>query len=222
MTLSLYGLREWLGATVVCAGLSIIAFAMGMSWLVPLILLIWIALLLFFRDPLGRKPESMLEEDLVCPADGHISAVERLEDHEAIGGPAVVVRIFLSVLDVHINRAPCCGTVRELRYRPGQHLDARSEESARVNESNLIMMTRDDGTPIGIRQVSGAIARRIVCPLKPGDRLTRAARFGMIKFGSTTELIVPDRGPERTIVHVAKGDRVRGAINTLVTLHDEA
>ena len=221
MTLSLYGLREWLGATVICAGLSIIAFAMGISWLIPLIMLVWIALLLFFRDPLGRKPESMLEEDLVCPADGHISAVEHLEDHEAIGGPAIVVRIFLTVGCPHQSSA-LHGTVQELRYRPGRHLDARSEESARVNESNLIMMTREDGTPIGIRQVSGAIARRIVCPLKPGDRLTRAARFGMIKFGSTTELIVPDRGPERTIVHVAKGDRVRGAINILVTLHDEA
>ena len=222
MTLSLYGLREWLGATVICAVLSTIAFAIGAWWITPVILLAWIALLLFFRDPLWRRPESMLEEDLVCPADGHISAVEHLDDHEAIGGPTVVVRIFLSVLDVHINRAPCNGTVQELRYRPGHHLDARSEESAKVNESNLIMMTREDGTPIGIRQVSGAIARRIVCPLQPGDRMTRAARFGMIKFGSTTELIVPDRGPEHTIVHVAKGDRVRGAINTLVTLRDES
>jgi phosphatidylserine decarboxylase len=220
MTLSPYGLREWLGATVLCAVLVTVAFAIGAWWITPLILLVWIALLLFFRDPLWRRPDSDLEEDLVCPADGHVSAIEHLDDHEAIGGPAVVVRIFLSVLDVHINRAPCSGTVRELRYRPGQHLDARSEESARVNESNLIIMTRDDETPIGIRQVSGAIARRIVCPLKPGDRLTRAARFGMIKFGSTTELIVPDRGPEQTIVHVAKGDRVRGAIDILVTLHE--
>ena len=220
MTLSLYGLREWLGATLICAVLVTIAFMIGAWWISPVIFLVWLGLLLFFRDPLWRCPDSALEEDLVCPADGHVSAVEHLEDHEAIGGPAVVVRIFLSVLDVHINRAPCDGTVEEIRYRPGRHLDARSEESARVNESNLIMMKRDDGTPIGVRQVSGAIARRIVCPLKQGDRMKRAERFGMIKFGSTTELIVPDRGPDHTIVRVAKGDRVRGAIDILVTLHD--
>ena len=91
MTLSLYGLREWLGATVICAVLCTIAFAIGAWWITPVIFVAWIALLLFFRDPLWRRPESMLEEDLVCPADGHISAVEHLDDHEAIGGPAVVV-----------------------------------------------------------------------------------------------------------------------------------
>ena len=131
---------------------------------------------------------------------------------------AIIVRIFLSVLDVHVNRAPCEVTVQELIYKPGKYLDARSEESARVNESNLIVMTTEAGARIGVRQVSGAIARRIVCPLKSGDRLARAQRFGMIKFGSTTELILPDDDHYCPRIHVQTGDRVRGAVTILASL----
>jgi phosphatidylserine decarboxylase len=145
--------------------------------------------------------------------------VERVEAHPSTdGGPAIVVRIFLSVLDVHLNRAPCDGEVVSIVHTPGRYLDARSEESAKVNESNLISLRTDSGVPIGVRQVSGAIARRIVCPIRVGDHLTRAARFGMIKFGSTTELIVPDR-PD-TEVRVSEGDRVVGGVTVLVRLAD--
>ena len=85
-----------------------------------------------------------------------------------------------------------------------------------MNESNLLVMTRDNGDPIGIRQVSGAIARRIVCPVAIGDRIERAERYGMIKFGSTTELIVPD--PEHATVHVKVGDKVRGGVTILASV----
>ena len=218
MALSLYGLKEWLLATVIAGVIIAIAILIGWWWISIPIGIIWIAALAFFRDPLGRRPATDAPRDMVSPADGHISAVERVEHHEAVDGPAVIVRIFLSVLDVHINRAPCDATVKELVYRPGKHLDARSEESARVNESNLIMMELETGERIGVRQVSGAIARRIVCPLQGGDTLQRAQRFGMIKFGSTTELILPDRGDQGPTVHVAKGDRVRGAVTILASL----
>ncbi|MEC9233660.1 MAG: phosphatidylserine decarboxylase, partial [Planctomycetota bacterium] len=100
----------------------------------------------------------------------------------------------------------------------GKYLDARTEESAKVNESNLVLLSMESGEPFGVRQVSGAIARRIVCPISSGDTLDRAQRFGMIKFGSTTELILPDRGAEGPQVRVAVGDRVRGGVTILASV----
>lgn len=215
MLLSRYGRREWGIATSLAVLIAIPAVFFGLWWgLVP-IGICWIAIAGFFRDPLGRRPATQDVHDLISPADGKVSLVERLDGHEATDGePAVLVRIFLSVLDVHINRAPCDAEVVSVTHRPGRYLDARTEESAKVNESNLIVFKSDRGEPIGVRQVSGAIARRIVCPLVPGDRVARAARFGMIKFGSTTELIVRDRpGVE---VLVSKGQRVTGGVTVLV------
>ena len=217
MVLTRYGLREWGAATIVAAGLAALMIWLGLWWgLIP-IGLCWIAVAGFFRDPLGRRPASDDPDAMVSPADGRITLVERLPEHEATGGePALLIRMFLSVLNVHLNRAPCEGVVASVTHRPGKYLDARSEESARVNESNLLVMTRDNGDPIGVRQVSGAIARRIVCPVAIGDRIERAERYGMIKFGSTTELIVPDR--EGSEVCVAVGDKVRGGVDILVRL----
>jgi phosphatidylserine decarboxylase len=106
--------------------------------------------------------------------------------------------------------------VATIVHADGKYLDARSEESARVNESNVITLDTASGERVGIRQVSGAIARRIVCAAATGDRARRGARFGMIKFGSTTELILPRPGDVK--VHVKVGDRVTGGVTILATL----
>jgi phosphatidylserine decarboxylase len=158
---------------------------------------------------------------MLSPADGVVRAVLDVESHEAVGGaPAKVIRIFLSVLNVHVNRAPCDCEVVSLHPRPGQYLNAQTEESASVNESNLIVLKTAAGgvgdERIGLRQVSGMLARTIVCPIKPGARLARGEKFGMIKFGSTTELILPR--PTHVTVHVKKGDTVRGGLTLLATL----
>jgi phosphatidylserine decarboxylase len=146
-----------------------------------------------------------------------VSAVFDVDSHEATAGnPAKIIRIFLSVLNVHINRAPFDGEIVSLKHSPGKYLNAQTEESAKVNESNLIIMRINTGETIGIRQVAGMIARAIVCPLKPGDHLKRGQKFGMIKFGSTTELILPR--PQDVTVHVKKGDKVRGGITVIATL----
>jgi len=121
------------------------------------------------------------------------------------------------VLDVHINRMPCACSIVSVVHTPGQYLDARSQESAKVNESNLLVLEAAGGTRLGVRQVSGAIARRIVCPVVPGQRFERAARFGMIKFGSTTELIIP--ATHASTVRVQKGARVVGGVTVLASLH---
>lgn len=216
MLLTRHGRREWGFATAVLLLLGVPAALVGWWWALLPLGLGWIAVAGFFRDPLGRRPATDDPLDLISPADGRISKVFRVDDHPSTGGPAIVVRIFLSVLDVHLNRAPCDAEVVSVVHTPGRYLDARTEESAKVNESNLISLRNDAGVPIGVRQVSGAIARRIVCPIGTGDRLERGERFGMIKFGSTTELIVPDA--PGTEVRVAVGDRVVGGVTILVRL----
>lgn len=214
MLLTGYGLREWL--TILLVGLVAACAAAWFAWwwAVGLVVVVVLALLSFFRDPLGRRPASDDARDFVSPADGVVSAVFETVAHDATGGrPAVVVRIFLSVLNVHVNRSPAEGEVVDIVHRPGKYLDARSEESAIANESNLVVLRLASGDTIGVRQVAGRIARRIVCPIAKGARLSRGERYGMIKFGSTTELILPH--PAKTAVRVKKGDRVTGGVTIL-------
>ena len=216
MLLTRYGFREWGIITLAC-GAAVGAFAWAEAWWgVALSALAWVALVAFFRDPLGRRPATEAANDMVSPADGRVSAVLDLDHHDDVGGPAKVVRIFLSVLDVHLNRFPCDGTVAAVVHRPGRYLDARSPESAKVNESTVLVLQTAGGERIGIRQVSGAIARRIVCRAPVGSHARRGARYGMIKFGSTTELILPR--PADVAVHVRVGDRVTGGVTILATL----
>jgi phosphatidylserine decarboxylase len=214
MTLTRYGRREWLTATIVALAAVVTLATLGWWWAIALPALLWLAVAVFFRDP-ARVLPTVPKNVMLSPADGVVSAIEQVEEHEATGGPATIVRIFLSVLDVHVNRAPCDARVVAVRHQPGKYLNAQTEESARVNESNLITLRLDDGATIGVRQVAGMIARRIVCPLAPGDCLARGQKFGMIKFGSTTELIVP-RAPG-LVVHVRKGERVRGGLTQILT-----
>ena len=216
MLLTPYGAREWITATVICTVVAALAWYLQWWWLMGVAALAWVMVAGFFRDPLWRSAATPDEADWVSPADGRISKVEILEHHEATEGPALLIRIFLSVLDVHLNRAPCTATVRGIVYKPGLWLDARTEESARVNESNLVKLETPDGMKLGVRQVSGAIARRIVCPLSEGDIIERGRRWGMIKFGSTTELIIPH--PDHASARVKVGDKVRGGVTILANV----
>ncbi|HRQ76259.1 MAG TPA: phosphatidylserine decarboxylase [Phycisphaerales bacterium] len=216
MLLTPYGLREWLAITIVCVLLAALVAWLGWWWLVVPVAVIWFAGVAFFRDPIRSVPAGLAPGAMLAPADGLVKAVTHVEHHDATGGPAVVLRIFLSVLDVHINRSPIDGEVVSVTHTPGRYLDARKEESAKVNESNLVVLRISTGETIGVRQVSGAIARRIVCPIVPGDRLKRGERFGMIKFGSTTELILPR--PRDVAVHIKPGDKVRGGKTLMATL----
>jgi phosphatidylserine decarboxylase len=231
MLLTRYGYREWMTITVIAAALAAIAIvllptvALGL-WVAGGIGAVWLAILSFFRDPIRKVPAAPALQtgeaqflEFLSPADGRVSAVETVEHHESTLGPAVIVRIFLSVLNVHVNRAPCDGEVVSLRYTPGKFLNAQTEESARCNECNLITLRIDSGgvsETIGIRQVSGMIARRIVCAVKVGEQVKRGQKFGMIKFGSTTELILPR--PEDVAVLVKKGDKVKGGVTKLATI----
>ncbi len=216
MILTRYGVREWLSATVVTALATVVLLWLGWWWGLIAVAAVWLSVLWFFRDPIRRIRPSDDSGIMLCPADGRISAIETVDHHEAVGGPAVVVRVFLSVLDVHINRSPAGAEVVSVRHTAGTFHDARTPESATENESNLIVLKLDDGQTIGVRQIAGKIARRIVCRLNVGDRVEAGQRFGMIKFGSSAELILPR--PDDVVACVSVGDKVKGGLTQLATL----
>ena len=192
-------------------------FFMAFGWWIGVVAVValWLALVSFFRNPWRRIPSDLEAGTMLSPADGTISAIELVDHHDAIGGEALIIRVFLSVLDVHINRVPCDCTLKEMVYKPGKFLDARTEESARVNESNLLILD-NDGEPLGVRQVSGKIARHIICPIQIGDTFTQGQQFGMIKYGSTTELVLPRPSDVKVMVNI--GDKVKAGLTTFCVL----
>ncbi|MEY4117236.1 MAG: Phosphatidylserine decarboxylase proenzyme [Planctomycetota bacterium] len=216
MLLTRYGIREWMIITLAAAIPAAAGVFFGWWWLTAVAVVIWLALASFFRDPLGRKPASADPRDLVSPADGLVSAVLEVPEHPSTAGPATIVRIYLSVFDVHINRMPCDCEVLGTIHTAGKYLDVRIEESAKVNESMVTRLRSAGGLLLGVKQISGKVARHIVCPITAGQRFGRGERFGMIKFGSTTELVVPTAELEK--VCVSKGDRVTGGVTVLARM----
>ncbi len=176
------------------------------------VVLIWV--LLFFRDPYRLCP---LDKNLLLsPADGRVTDIEIVREKDFIGEQVIRIGIFLSIFDVHINRAPCNVKVEKIRYKKGQYKNAARAGSGRVNESNDLYMRRADSPKdrLIVRQISGAIARRIVCAAKEGHELTGGEKFGMIKFGSRTELYVPIGANVKCLVQ--KGDKVKAGTTPLV------
>src|SRR5262249_51751199 len=174
----------------------------------------------FFRNPRRRVPDEA--GVVVLPADGKVVLIEELEFDEYVGGPALLVGIFLSVFNVHINRVPVAARVIGLTYRKGKFLNAMLPESARENEC-LTTRIEEMAAPyrrIIVRQIAGLIARRIVCWIKPGDEFAAGAQFGMIKLGSRTELVVPRDGS----LHVAvkEGDMVKAGESVLLRYSTDA
>ena len=211
--LSGYGKREWLTILVVGAMLIATGLFVQWFWLAGLSAVVTFALLTFFRDPHRRIPTD--RGVVVSPADGRVSSIHHVDHFEPFDGPALCVRIFLSVLNVHVNRAPCHSLVQSITYKPGQHLNALNPDSAQANESNLITLLHPTHRyPIAVvRQVAGLIARTIVCGVKQEQILQRGQRIGMIKFGSTTELYLPDTLEPQ--IKVKRGQRVYGGVTVL-------
>ncbi len=213
MTLARDGLREIVWLTLVLGP----ATALLAVWFWPAAVatgLLWTGGLAFFRVPRPDIPSG--PGLLVSPADGRVTDITPLEHEPNVGGPAVRVGVFLSVLDVHVNRVPCDATVVRTDYRPGAFLDARDPRAGARNESNSIVLAPDlpCAGPIVVRQIAGRIARRIVCRLAPGQRVRRGDLFGLIKFGSRVELIVPAHGGLEPAVRA--GEQVRGGESVLL------
>jgi len=218
MRLTKHGMREWLGGAVIALVLSLVwvwlaanvcritgGILLGLTWL------LWLAVAAFFRVPartIIADPAA-----LVSPADGTVRDIEDVEDHgiEIFAGQKLTrIGIFLSVFNVHVNRAPCDMTVQYRKYKEGRFLDARDSRCAKENESLVIAGTGSAGGkqfPVAIRQISGAIARRIVCVPQTGAVLKKGGIYGMIKFGSRTELYFPAGSGITVAVRI--GDKVR-------------
>lgn len=160
---------------------------LGHGWVAAPLLAAGACVLGFFRDP--SRAITAGPGEIVCPADGTIVGVEQLDASPHYDGPCLRIAIFLSVFNVHVNRAPADGAVTAIDYRPGLFLNALKERSSEANESNAVHMQTAHG-PMTVRQISGAIARRIVCIPEVGEHLAKGERFGMIQFGSRTELFL--------------------------------
>jgi phosphatidylserine decarboxylase len=169
----------------------------------------------FFRDPNRRVPQG--PRLILAPADGRITHIETIDaapPELGTPGPALRLSIFLSVFNCHLNRAPCAGRVERIVYKPGRYVNALRGDSAVLNEQNILILTADAvGRPVLVRQVSGAIARRIVCAAHEGDHLETGQRFGMIKFGSRTDLVIP--ADVAVDLGVKVGDRVKAGLTIL-------
>jgi phosphatidylserine decarboxylase len=177
-----------LGGAVACLLGLVLA-----HWLWWLGLLFVLCCLYFFRDPARVPPGRPWL--LLAPADGRVVSVAPAPPPPELGlgeAPRWRVGIFLSVLDVHVNRIPADGTVTRIAYRHGRFFDASLDKASRDNERNALAIRLPDGREIAVVQIAGLIARRIVCDAREGDRVRAGDRFGIIRFGSRTDLYLPE------------------------------
>ena len=171
--------------------------------------------LYFFRDP--ERVISTRAGAIVAPADGLIVSIERAIPPAELGLPAeplTRVAIFLSVLDVHVNRTPIAGVVEKIAYHPGLFLSAAEDKASDDNERNAVLLRLADGTKLAVVQIAGLIARRILCEVKEGDSLATGQRFGIIRFGSRTDLYLPEGAEPLVLV----GQRTLGGETVIATL----
>jgi phosphatidylserine decarboxylase len=196
-------------------GIALLAVAVALhlltgGWLWSLLpLLLAVFFLWFFRDPEREIPRG--EGLVVSPADGKVTEVLRVATPE---GESVRLSIFLSVFDVHVNRSPIGGSLRDVQYKKGEYLNALNPASAERNEQNLAVMDADEGYTVAFKQIAGLLARRIVFNPAPGMRLERGQRIGMIKFGSRVDVLLPGNAK----IQVKIGDRVKGGSSILANI----
>jgi phosphatidylserine decarboxylase len=194
-----------LGAAGPALGLALV-----LPWLAAAFALVALFMVYFFRDPDRAVPGQ--PDAVVSPADGRVLMAGEAEPASAPPGAWKQVSIFLSPLDVHINRIPIGGRVTRVEYTPGRFLAAYRPESARVNERNDVWIERDGGAVV-CRQVVGVLARRLVCRVAPGATVRTGERYGLMKFGSRIDLYLPPRATLR----VAVGERVRSGETVVAT-----
>jgi len=216
--LTAYGRRESVWIVVLTAGAASVGWwllPVGRPWVQVGCAMLAAGGLAFFRDPYREVPPD--PDVLLAPADGRVTDVIACQEDEFIKGPAVRIGIFLSVFDVHINRSPCAGRVAYLRRHPGKCLNALRAAAASAQNEAQSMGLECPSHPAGrvlVKQITGAIARRIVCTCGVGDELAAGERYGMIKFGSRTELFIPK--DESARIRVKKGDVVRAGLTMMV------
>ncbi|PKL46620.1 MAG: phosphatidylserine decarboxylase family protein [Candidatus Riflebacteria bacterium HGW-Riflebacteria-2] len=191
----------FIGGSLFALGLISSSFS---RWLSRLFYLGTAFTMYFFRDPEREIPQG--DSLIVSPADGKIVGIDSVEHVPFIDGPAKRVSIFLSVLDVHINRSPIKGKVAYRHYTPGEFLPAFEPKASVDNEQNAIGIEGSEGYRVLVKQIAGIIARRILCWKNPGNTVETGERFGLIRFGSRTEIYMPLDAR----IEVRLGQKVRG------------
>lgn len=203
--------REGWGHTAIVAIPAVLVTIWGgWLWAAPL----WLATVFvvqFFRDPARAVPT--LPGAVVCPADGRVIKVDEVDD-PYLKRPAKRVSIFMNVFNVHSNRIPVAGVVKERWYHPGSFLNAALDKAARDNERNALWIRTDAGDDVVAVQVAGLIARRILCYVEPGQQVELGERYGFIRFGSRVDVYLPMSAQ----VKVALGDKVHAGSDVLAQL----
>ena len=185
------------------AVLGILCVFLEVRWAGVIFLALALFVMWFFRNPHRVTPED--ERAIVSPADGRIIKIEEMEETEMLNERVRKVSIFMSVLNVHVNRAPCSGTIEEISYSKGKFFPANLDKASKLNERNSLLIKMADGGQILTTQIAGIVARRIVCWTSKGMQIQKGERFGLIKFGSRLEVFMP----LSTTISVKNGDRVR-------------
>ena len=206
------------GMPFVLSGLILTAFLFsawlysGNIWLLSAALvatLLTLFMAFFFRDPNREVPRGT--DILVSPADGFVVGISEISDHHFLKAPAIQVSIFLTIFDVHINRVPISGVVEYVNYKTGKFLSAFKEEASEANEQSEIGLITESGIKIAFKQIAGLVARRIICKLKSGQSCKTGERYGLIRFGSRADLILP----LGTKIEIKKGQHVKGGVTII-------
>jgi phosphatidylserine decarboxylase len=190
----------------------IAAFFLHALWITGILLILTVFTASFFRNPERKIPEG--RNLVLSPADGRVLRVEEGVASDLAGGSFKKISIFMNVFNVHVNRMPCSGAVTAIRYHEGKFLSADLDKASVDNERNTVVVRTDDGLDIVTIQIAGLVARRIVCWLKEGMPVKKGDRFGLIRFGSRLEVLLP----EDTILSVKAGDKVRAGETSIGVL----
>ena len=173
---------------------------------------LFIIVLQFFRNP--KRTFTQGDNLVICPADGKVVVIEETEEGEYFKDKRLQVSIFMSPINVHINRNPISGVVKFFKYHPGKYLAAWNPKSSTENERTTTVVEHASGTPVLFRQIAGALARRIVWYIKEGDKVAQTEQFGFIKFGSRVDIFLPIG----TKVNLQLGEVVKGGVTVLAEL----
>lgn len=205
---------------LICAGLSLIAALLAWETIAWPLAFLSLCILAFFRDPERVVPRG--DDLLVSPADGIVTQITQVEpplemrgDDGGLGNaPLTRISIYLSVFDVHINRSPCAGTIGRMSYIPGKFVNAELDKASEENERQHLVVMRSDGVVIGMTQIAGLVARRIVPFVKPGDIVAAGQRLGLIRFGSRVDLYLPAGTSPQVLMgqRVIAGETVLGRL----------
>jgi phosphatidylserine decarboxylase len=200
--------REGFPFILTFASITLMTVFLGKPWLTVLALVPTLFMFFFFRDP--ERDIFPHREIFYSPADGKIILIKEAMETELLNKKALVISIFMSPFDVHINRAPCDGIVKEVRYYRGRFFSAFKDKAQILNEHITMLLENEYGSVV-IKQIAGSIARRVVCRAKPGDVLKQGERYGLIKFSSRVDVYLP----LNTEIKVKLNDKVKAGVSIL-------